>query len=104
MRVVINALLGLLRVSVVRLVVALLVVGTMLQGIFVPAEPIARDRTSFAEVDDGPSDRFPSAVKDKDCSDFSSHDEAQAFFEEDDTNAHYLDGDGDGIACERLLR
>mgnify|MGYP004417319989 CR=1 FL=1 len=38
---------------------------------------------------------------DVDCSDFSSHSEAQDYFEE---NGNYdnLDGDGDGLACESL--
>ncbi len=38
-----------------------------------------------------------------DCSDFSTHAEAQAFFDTyDPTNINRLDGDGDGIVCERL--
>lgn len=36
------------------------------------------------------------------CSDFSSHAQAQAYFEGHRGNAGNLDGDGDGQACESL--
>ena len=40
---------------------------------------------------------------DKDCSDFSTHAEAQAFFESQVSgDPHGLDRDGDGLACETL--
>ncbi len=42
---------------------------------------------------------------DRDCGDFSTHAEAQAFFEAaggPDRDPHKLDGDRDGIACESL--
>jgi hypothetical protein len=41
---------------------------------------------------------------DKDCSDFSTQAEAQAFFQQNDpqSDPHNLDGDSDGIACEEL--
>jgi len=40
---------------------------------------------------------------DKDCSDFSTHAEAQAFFESQRSgDPHGLDRDGDGLACETL--
>lgn len=43
-------------------------------------------------------------VADKDCGDFRTHDEAQAFFEanDPDNDPHQLDSDGDGLACESL--
>lgn len=42
-------------------------------------------------------------VSDRDCSDFDSQPEAQAFFERHQPgDPHRLDGDGDGIACESL--
>ena len=43
---------------------------------------------------------------DRDCGDFSTHREAQAFFIAaggPDRDPHRLDGDGDGLACENLL-
>jgi Excalibur calcium-binding domain len=40
---------------------------------------------------------------DKDCRDFSSHAQAQAFFEaQGGDDPHRLDGDGDLVACEQL--
>lgn len=40
---------------------------------------------------------------DKDCTDFATHAEAQAFFESaGQGDPHRLDRDGDGIACESL--
>ena len=40
---------------------------------------------------------------DKDCSDFSTHAEAQAFFEsQGHGDPHGLDRDDDGLACESL--
>jgi len=42
---------------------------------------------------------------DYDCSDFSTHQEAQDFFENNggiDNDYHGLDRDGDGVACETL--
>lgn len=40
---------------------------------------------------------------DKDCGDFSTHAEAQAFFEaQGPGDPHRLDRDGDGLACETL--
>jgi hypothetical protein len=45
----------------------------------------------------------PRTGSDKDCRDFATHDEAQAFYEENGLDdPHRLDGDDDGIACERL--
>jgi len=42
--------------------------------------------------------------QDKDCSDFSSHTEAQKYFESHQPgDPHRLDGDGDGLACEGLI-
>jgi len=42
--------------------------------------------------------------KDYDCSDFSTHAEAQRFFEANNPSSdpHGLDKDGDGVACETL--
>lgn len=40
--------------------------------------------------------------EDYDCSDFSSHSEAQEFFESESGDYHNLDADGDGVACENL--
>jgi micrococcal nuclease len=39
---------------------------------------------------------------DLDCGSFATHQEAQRAFEQDLSDPHYLDGDGDGVACEEL--
>src|SRR5215207_7343690 len=39
---------------------------------------------------------------DLDCADFDSQEEAQAVLERDPSDPNYLDGEGDGIACESL--
>ena len=47
----------------------------------------------------------PSPTGDKDCADFSSHDEAQDYFESTggpSSDPDMLDGDHDGVACETL--
>lgn len=47
--------------------------------------------------------RYDPDGPDRDCSDFHSHAEAQAFFEAAGAgDPHRLDGDGDGLACESL--
>jgi excalibur calcium-binding domain-containing protein len=45
-----------------------------------------------------------SAFRDRDCSDFSTHAQAQRFFKKHHPNRdpHRLDADHDGIACESL--
>lgn len=51
---------------------------------------------SRSSGDDGP---------DRDCSDFGSWAEAQAFYDKAGSgDPHRLDGDGDGVACEGLKR
>jgi competence protein ComEC len=46
---------------------------------------------------------LPTAVSDRDCSDFATQTEAQSFFEQAGTgDPHHLDGDGDGIVCTSL--
>jgi len=45
---------------------------------------------------------LPIGVADKDCRAFSSQADAQAFLEETPGDPHRLDGDDDGVACERL--
>lgn len=37
-----------------------------------------------------------------DCTSFATHEEAQRVLEQDPSDPHYLDGDGDGVACEDL--
>lgn len=37
-----------------------------------------------------------------DCASFETHEQAQRVLERDPSDPHYLDGDGDGVACEDL--
>lgn len=46
----------------------------------------------------------PAFAVDKDCVDFATHEQAQAYFDAHPGDPDLLDGDGDGIACEALLR
>ena len=50
------------------------------------------------------SDRVGSSGEDRnlDCASFATHEEAQRTLEQDPSDPHYLDGDGDGVACEDL--
>ncbi len=68
-------------------------------------------QTTSGFVQDGTSELIrnddPTTTRggsDKDCGDFSSHSEAQDFFESNnpDSDPHNLDRDGDGYACETL--
>lgn len=66
----------------------------------IPATPIppAPPAPSYT----GPYDPFG---PDRDCSDFATHAEAQAFYEAaggPEVDPHRLDRDGNGIACEDL--
>ena len=46
---------------------------------------------------------FDTSGPDRDCKDFSTHAEAQAFFQDAGPgDPHHLDRDNDGIACETL--
>ena len=37
-----------------------------------------------------------------DCASFETHEEAQRVLEQDPSDTNYLDGEGDGVACEDL--
>ena len=55
--------------------------------------------------DDFRKERSYEEYGDYDCSDFSTQEEAQEFFEAEggpDNDYHNLDRDGDGVACESL--
>lgn len=56
-------------------------------------------------TDDGYTGPYDPHGEDKNCSDFSTQEEAQAFFEAaggPESDPHRLDGDGNGVACESL--
>lgn len=59
----------------------------------------------FDRYDDPEVERSYAEYGDRDCSDFSSQDEAQEFFEDEggpDEDYHNLDRDGDGVVCESI--
>lgn len=83
---------------------AWMVVGLAVVFAFTPRAgdvSYSQDR-SMRFAGDVPASRGYAPPGDRDCRDFASHDEAQAFYEADEDNAHFLDGDG--VACERLLQ
>jgi len=59
----------------------------------------------FSGLSEDKSKSSNKKLDDYNCSDFSTHDEAQRFFESEggpSEDYHELDRDGDGIACESL--
>lgn len=75
-----------------------------------PETPETPEEPAAPEPPENPKTPAPSqedvSGPDKDCSDFSSWEEAQAFFEAaggPERDPHRLDQDGDGLACESLL-
>lgn len=65
-------------------------------------ETVVEERTAEPPVEPDPEPTEEAAVEDLDCSDFTTQEEAQAVLEEDPSDPHFLDFDGNGIACERL--
>jgi micrococcal nuclease len=64
---------------------------------------------SGSESESQPEDNSDSSVSganpqdtNLDCAGFETHEEAQRVLEQDPSDPHYLDGDGDGVACEEL--
>jgi len=75
-----------------------------------PEVPEAPEEPAAPEMPETPDTPAPTPEElnrpDRDCSDFSSWEEAQAFFEAAGGPAqdpHRLDQDGDGLACESLM-
>jgi len=61
--------------------------------------------SGYERTDDFTTERSYETTGDMDCSDFSSQEEAQEFFEAEggpDEDYHNLDRDGDGYVCETL--
>jgi micrococcal nuclease len=62
---------------------------------------------SGSESESSPASQPPSAGNSADsnldCAGFETHEEAQRVLEQDPSDPHYLDGDGDGVACEEQL-
>lgn len=77
---------------------------SLVPTVAVPTQPTA-SATLSPEVTPPLTMQYDPHGPDRDCGDFATHEEAQAFFVAAGGPArdpHRLDGDGDGIACERL--
>jgi hypothetical protein len=61
-----------------------------------PAREAKASRTDGAAIPSLPADG------DYDCADFENRAQAKAVLEQDPSDPHYLDGEGDGIPCEDL--
>jgi len=55
-----------------------------------------------SQPDDQPPSAGSGSNSDLDCASFATHEEAQRVLEQDLSDPNYLDGDGDGVACEEL--
>jgi micrococcal nuclease len=63
---------------------------------------VACEELAENQPDDQPPSTGSGGGSDLDCASFATHEEAQREFEQDLSDPHYLDGDGDGMACEDL--
>ena len=75
-------------------------------GVVMPSSAPESPAATPAPVADGPL-RYDPDGPDRDCGDFDTWDEAQAFYIAaggPDTDRHRLDGDSDGVACNSLRR
>jgi micrococcal nuclease len=63
---------------------------------------VACEELAENQPDDQPSSAGSSTDSDLDCASFATHEEAQKVLEQDPSDPNYLDGDGDGVACEDL--
>jgi micrococcal nuclease len=64
---------------------------------------------SGSEAESQPEDQSDSSVSgtsggdsNLDCAGFETHEQAQRVLKKDPSDPHYLDGDGDSVACEEL--
>jgi hypothetical protein len=82
---------------------AILLIGFGATSLFSSETAEERVQENYLNIDTDYSATRSKASGDYDCSDFSTHEEAQQFFEnEGPGDLHGLDRDTDGIACETL--
>jgi competence protein ComEC len=68
-----------------------------------PQEQEARPVQEAPETEPEPEpEPEPAPTGDLDCADFANREEAQAVLDADPSDPNYLDGEGDGVACESL--
>jgi micrococcal nuclease len=63
---------------------------------------VACEELAENQPDDQPPSTGSGNDSDLDCASFATHEQAQKVYEQDLSDPHYLDGDGDGVACEEL--
>ena len=63
---------------------------------------VACEELAENQPDDQPPSTGSGSDSDLDCASFATHEQAQKVYEQDLSDPHYLDGDGDGVACEDL--
>jgi micrococcal nuclease len=63
---------------------------------------VACEELAENQLDEQPPSAGSSTDKDLDCASFATHEQAQRVYEQDPSDPNYLDGDGDGVACEDL--
>jgi micrococcal nuclease len=73
--------------------------GNEIGGGYSGSEPESPPTSQSASAESGGSE----VDSNLDCASFETHEEAQRVLEQDQSDPHYLDGDGDGVACEELL-
>lgn len=91
------------------------IVGSLLLATQIPGlvsqptqKPEVQESSSgdiYERTDDYSTERPYDETGDRDCADFDSQEEAQAFFEDEGgptDDFHNLDRDGDGYVCETL--
>lgn len=90
-----------------KLILAILAVAGLSTGAALltsnTTAPVSFTETYNDSTYDDPTTERSFESGDYDCTDFSTHEEAQEFFESEGSgDPHGLDRDGDGIACETL--
>jgi micrococcal nuclease len=63
---------------------------------------VACEELAENQPDDQPPSLGSGSDSNLDCASFATHEQAQRVYEQDLSDPHYLDGDGDGVACEEL--
>lgn len=63
---------------------------------------VACEELAENQSDDQPPSTGSGSGSDLDCASFATHEQAQKVYEQDLSDPNYLDGDGDGVACEEL--
>ena len=86
---------------IVAAIVATTLAGCASDGVTVNPDGSIED-PDYSNIDSESDDGFQENPSDMDCTDFSSHDEAQEYYEGQDGDPDGLDRDDDGVACETL--